>query len=127
MDYAISHMSSVYDLKKELGEVDLFVDVEVLTADEEGSMEGYILLKNNSTYAFENIKIECLYPYENIVWDGNNYQNPLLIQELSKFESERINFSVSSNQNPIRKGYLRFWVEIDENERYCISSFNSIY
>ncbi|UCB44665.1 MAG: hypothetical protein JSV25_10635 [Spirochaetota bacterium] len=124
MDYAISHISSIYDMKKELGEVDLFVDVEILMEDEEGSMEGYILLKNNSTNSFQNIEIECLYPYDDTILYNNDYQNPIIIPELSRFESKRIDFSVTTNQNPIRKGYLRFWVEIDGKERYCISSFN---
>jgi hypothetical protein len=124
-DYAIAHMSSIYNMKKELGELDLVVDVDIPSIEDNDSLDGYLLLKNNSTSSFKNIEIEGLYPYDNTIWHTGNSRNRLSIDELPKFESVRIGFTARSSQNPTRKGYLRFRIDIDGTKRYFITVASS--
>ena len=61
MDYAIAHMSSVYNLKRELNNLDLVVDIRFEQGGPE-SIKGSIQFKNNSTQTLQDIRIELLSP-----------------------------------------------------------------
>ncbi|HUT65178.1 MAG TPA: hypothetical protein VMZ05_03405 [Spirochaetota bacterium] len=132
LDYAFAHGSSVYRLLQETGNLGLVVDIVVdkvtdnrdafRNEEKRGDLEGYLVVKNNSTASMRNIIIETLYFGKSGVYliekeGSRSFTSSLHIEEIPGLECKRLRFHAAG----VAREGLRFIVDIEGKKRYYIT------
>jgi len=128
-DYAISHISSVYSLKKDLEVEDLVFNIEVssIKENEQGKFEtrGFIDIKHDGKVSINSIQVELFSPREKIsiyyfIDDLYIYSDDCKIEKLEFSDSKMIEFLMITD-NDIPPNSIRFKIETGSKMRYFIT------
>lgn len=132
-EYALAYVSSVHSLKKDLGVLDLLVDVTVDDYSENNSgrveISGHIYLKNNGTEPLRKINVSFIRSREDkdITFYFNDAffnVNNLEVGGLDTFESKRLDFTLIKQNELFTEGKIGFFkVEIKDIKGYHIIKF----
>ena len=128
-DYAVSHISSVYSLKKDLKVEDFLFDIHVNSFGEHeyGTVEtsGVIDIKYVGTVPVNRIQIELYSPGEPasityFIDDPPEYSRIYIIDKMEPLEGKKIGFSMITGNN-IPYGSIRFKIEVGDERVYYIT------
>ena len=136
-EYALAYVSSVHSLKKDLGVLDLLVDVIVddYSENKSGRVEisGHIYLKNNGTEPLRKINVSFIRSREDkdITFYFNDAffnVNNLEVGGLDTFESKRLDFTLIKKNELFTEEKIGFFkVEIEDIKEYHIIKFLELY
>jgi hypothetical protein len=128
-DYAVSHMSSVYNLKKDLQLEELLLDVQIngVSIQEYGIIEtrGSIYIKYNGMEPITRINIELFNPRNRtsityVIKDTAIYSKECEIDRIDPLESKKVDFILKTDKKiPVES--IRFKIEIDGITEYFIT------
>jgi hypothetical protein len=128
-DYAVSHISSVYSLKKDLQAEDFVIDVNVSSIQEYGyrkiETRGFLDIKYSGKVPINRIHVELFSPrgqtsINYFINDPLEYASECKIDKLEPSETKRVEFLMITDNN-YKYDSIRFKIEIGGDKEYYIT------